>query len=433
MRLALAAVLLLSAAPAFAVDAVTYRGTLDGRDIVVELRDFTAGAGVFGRFSYLDEGADIPLDAMDGAAGGFNLAEEAKCTADTCKADENGVVADVPVAAHWRVGLADDGKSLTGIWDGLNGDKPLPVTLTEIGRRTLDPEAVMTPMGLADSVAQLTYSTNWEFSPEETPYEVAKMDVTLSEGPEETLEGSTFHYVTDPRTKFAFPRVLTLSDGSSPDAINAALSARHAMVNYNAFDCLGRVYAGFGADEYASDLGAGTIGGYDEESIVLQYLSPTVTNWTESGSTFCVAAHPNNHSDSYLRDTKTGSALALGKIFSDYTAVTNYVDDAGPLDNALEDPANYGWLAGPLLSDYVLANRVPLAEDKEYETECGTEELIKTNLGMRFLPGPQVVFTIVDLPFALAGCGGDVLTVDMADIPKLLAPTAGDYFPTLAK
>lgn len=251
---------------------------------------------------------------------------------------------------------------------------------------------------------------------------------------EQTIDGSTIEFVTDPRSKFAFPRLLTLVDGSAVDAANAALAHRHTTLNSYAFDCLSQRYAGFGQGQYSAHSGVGTLGDYDNEEISITYLSPTVMNWIEAGSTWCGGAYPNNHADSFIIDVRTGKPLALASIFNDWLATYKLDDFAAVVDQAVAraHPQDYLWAASQPLIDYVLAHRVP-TDDAEFEAECGINDLIATNLGLRFAFGDKVVFTLEGLTHAIFACGDDLLTVPLAAIPQLLAPTASDYFPALAQ
>lgn len=434
MRLAVLAAALLATTPALAVDAVTYKGTLGDLEILAELAAPSKGHLV-GRYSYLAKGGDIPLDAADGKSGAIVMAEEAPCTETTCVQDSNGDVTDKPIGAIWTLTPSADGASLTGTWQAQGkGGKPLDISLKRIAERELPEGTDITPYGLYDSVMMLTYDEQSIFAPHTAPYEFAKQEVKMDAGAEEVLEGSTFRYVTDPRSKFPFPRVLSLSDGSSTQMINEALERRHTLLNLYAFDCLAQVYAGFGANQYTIGMGAGTLGGWDEESVLLTYLSPTVTNWVESGSTFCTGAHPNNHSDTYMLDVVTGEPFALGKVLKGWVATASKADYGAPVDQAaaLDEPGRYFWGADEALVAYAIANR-PKGDDAEMMEQCGIDELIASNLAFRFMPGEQLLFTMEGLPFVNFACGEDLLTVKLSDIPQLLAPTADLYFPSLKK
>lgn len=432
MRLTVLAAVLLSTTPALAVDAISYKGTLGRSDILVELTDPAAGM-MQGRYSYMAIGGDIPLHNLDGIDS-FEFAEEAPCSEATCLLDDEGMIIEPPIGGLWKLNYSADGTMLEGTWTpaGKPG-KTLDVSLTEIGRRTLPDGTELTPMGLADSVFLQVYANDTEFSAETAPYDFAKMDVALTEGETQVRDGSTFRFVTDPRTEFAFPRIVELADGGSPDAANRALTERHGIINLAALSCLDKAYAGLSYSGYDVSMEGGSLGDYDGENIAVGYLSPTVMGWTEAGSTWCGGAHPNNHFNSFIIDVKTGENLALVRVFKDWTATGKIDDYDATVDPAaaLAAPEDYYWAPGEALVDYVLANYQPA--DAAYAEDCGVEELIATNLGVRFGPGDTVIFSLVDLPHVIFACTDDLMTVPLADIPQLLAPTAKDYFPSLAQ
>jgi len=431
MRAALSVfTLLILTAPTLAAQAIVYKGTLNGAAITAEFTD-PADGPVVGRYSYLEHGVDIPLQAADAVDGKTRLTEEASCVPDLCPVDDDYTVTSWPVAATWTLDLAADG-AITGTWQARGKSKALDISLEEIGRRTLPDDMEHTPMGLSDSVFALTYTNGKELSAQTDPYDFAKMDVALTQGPVEELDGSHFRYVTDPRTKFAFPRIVDLADGSDITAINIALTNAHVDINISALGCISQAYAGFGGRSDLLDIGFGTLAGFDEETVIVTHLSPTLTSWTESGSTFCGGAYPNNHFDSRNVDTSTGGRFAVARVFKDWLATHNYVDADAPIDQAaaLAAPQDYGWQAGQSLIDYVIANKT--AGDPSFEQDCGIDDLIASNLGVRFLPGDEVVFDLQHLPHVIFACTEDLLTVKLADIPELLAPTAVEVFPSLA-
>ena len=119
-------------------------------------------------------------------------------------------------------------------------------------------------------------------------------------------------------------------------------------------------------------------------------------------------------------------------MFKDWIASNNLNDYNAAVDQAAARaaPQDYMWQAGQPLIDYVRANRS--TSDAERDEECGIDELIGTHLGVRFESGDRVVFMLEDLPHVIFACSDDLLTVKLADIPQLLAPTAHHYFPALA-
>src|SRR5688500_8135092 len=115
MRISASVLALLAlTAPGFAAEAITYKGTLNGAPIVVELTD-PADGPVVGRHSYIEHGVDIPLQAAEGAAGQIALTEEAPCEPGLCPMDDDYNVTSWPVAATWTLSIAVDG-SITGTW-----------------------------------------------------------------------------------------------------------------------------------------------------------------------------------------------------------------------------------------------------------------------------------------------------------------------------
>lgn len=427
MRSILAASLLLLAANPASADAITYSGTLGGTAIIVELTEPSHGPSV-GRYSYLKVGGDIPLQAVE-ADDEVRLAEEAPCAEGTCPADDEGIVALPPIGAHWALHPLVGNETLTGIWTPTNGGKSLPIELRRVGQRPLPEGTDISPYGLRDSVATMTYGANSSLLAN-SPYEALEMQVTLKEGKEQTLQGSLFRYVTDPRTRFPFPRVVSLADGSDPTALNQALARRHGLMNYYAFDCLAQAYAGFGARDDMLGMGFGTLGDYDYENVELTYLSPTVAGWTEGGSTFCGGAYPNNHFDSYLLDVRTGEPLDLSRIFRGWVAKAYGDETVVDPDIARANPDDYYWGASKSLVEWVRVNRVP-STDAGYEEECGVDELIGTNLAIRFAPGDKVIFSLGGLPHVIFACTDDLMTIELAEIPELLTDEARDYFPSL--
>ena len=431
MRISVSVLTLLAlTAPGFAAEAITYKGTLNGAPIVVELTD-PADGPVVGRFSYIEHGVDIPLQAAEGATGQIALTEEAPCAPGLCPVDDDYNVTAWPVAATWTLSIAVDG-SITGTWQAQGKSKTLAIDLQKVGQRTLPDGTEHTPAGLPYSAEALSYSPEADVLDQTDAYDFIKLDIPLIEGPLETLDGSHFHYVTDPRTKFAFPRLVDLVDGSDIAAANLALASAHAGISLGAFDCLSQIYAGFGGRDDMLEMGIGTLAGYDDETVTMTYLSPTLTTWTNSGSTWCAGAYPNNHDDVSMIDTSTGQAFSMARVFKDWVAVSNTTDYSAPVDQAAARaaPQDYTWQAGQALIDYVIANKT--AEDTEHEDECGINDLIASNLGVRFLPGDKAVFNLEGLRHAILACGEDLLTVKLADIPELLAPTAAEVFPSLA-
>jgi hypothetical protein len=243
------------------------------------------------------------------------------------------------------------------------------------------------------------------------------------------INGNRYRYVVDPRTEFAYPRIIELADGSDGDAANAFLEQRHWAMNAGALSCMAMQYPGMGWNSYIAES-VGTLGGYEDETVTVSYLSQTVMSWTESGSLWCGGAHPYNHSETHNLDVRAGKRLDLSRIFAAWVA-RDFDGNAVDQEAARANPLGYAWGPSDELVEFVLATRAP--GDAEFEAECGTEELIADFLTIGFEQGERVVFGLGGLPHVIQACADDVLEVPLADLPaEFLKPEAADYFPSLA-
>ena len=396
-----AAVLLLvfSATPAFA-EAVTYKGTLGTIPIIVELADPASDAELgFGRYAYMKKGIDIPLDPLDAEPGTLAFTEQRPCTDETCAmADDNIRVTNPPVGATWE--LTPNGEDLIGTW--ADGDKVLPIKLTRIGSRAIDEDTVHTAGDLADVNVGFLFDDG-RLTSETDPYDWEKMQVDQKVSDETDWGGMRFQYLTDPRVGLSYPRVVAAGDTSIENA-NAYLEARQNAMNADALNCRSKVYAGMG---WMGDAFGGTLGGWDEETVTVTYLSPQVLAWTEAGSIWCGGAYPANHVDDYSIDLATGESLDLARIFRDWNGAPSKE-----------------------LADFIRANRA--REDANWEAECGIDDLIGDYGSVRFEQDGRVTFTLAGLPHAIMACGMDLYSAPLLDLVPFLANSAENYFPALA-
>ena len=58
-----------------------------------------------------------------------------------------------------------------------------------------------------------------------------------------TWSGSSFRYLTDPRTRFAFPTIVKLAGGADAKLANAFLQTHHWTMNADALNCEAQQYA----------------------------------------------------------------------------------------------------------------------------------------------------------------------------------------------
>src|SRR5690606_8116796 len=211
-----------------------------------------------------------------------------------------GKAARAPLAAVWELRYDADAQIARGVrrtLDDTGGEKALE--LIAIAWRALEGDEKPSAFALHDRSVRAYYSEDFDMDWRTMPYEMALLDVPLDQG--ETLElagGVQYRFVTDPRTKFAFPRAVTFAQGEPVEAINAILSRRHYQLSLGALDCLAFRYASYGMSEGMNFMG-GTLGDFDNESVSLSFLSPRVVSWTQAGSLWCSGAHPYNHYNSF--------------------------------------------------------------------------------------------------------------------------------------
>lgn len=434
MRTMLLAALLLTTTPAFA-DAVTYKGTLDGRDIVVELID-VENEPVGGRFAFLDEGTDIPLDPAASPEGMIYLAEQAPCAEGLCIPNDAGQVDMPPRAATWGLTIADNGASLTGVRNGEGAkSKTANVELVEIGRRDLDADEALTPYGLHDYSTMLVYRDDLLLDAVNSPYEATLFSLPKQAGDTVEVGGATVQFLIDPRTKFAYPRILSLPDGGDTSVINAAFEDRQNRMSLDALNCLAFRYAAWGQSDDTLWMG-GHLGDYDAEMVDVTYVSSRLVGWIEAGSLYCTGAHPYNHINPYTFDIATGMPLAMEKLFSawvprDWGAAPDETIDA---EIAAADPDQYIWGPSADLMTFI-RKRVDYNYfgDAELQRECLSDEGLAENTAIRFQPNGDVMFGLSGFPHVLGPCNGDLFSVPLEDLKPFFADTAADYLPQLAQ
>ena len=435
MRLVLAATLALATTPALA-DALTYAGTVDGVPVLVELA-WVGDSPVGGRYTYLEQGGDIPLDPAASPDGMIYLAEQAPCRETDCVPNDDNVVDMPPRAATWGLSIENGTAALVGVRH-LEGEKVKTpnVELVQIGRRPLGPSEEATPFALHDRSAALGFDHSMPFTRESAPYEYALFNIEYDVGVVITsADGSEYFYATDPRTKFAFPRVGMLSDGSDTAVINDKLAELHSRMSLSALDCLAFRFAAWGQSNNFYGWG-GHLGDYDYETVTVSYLSPRLISWTQAGSLYCTGAHPYNHYDIYNYDVRTGEPVDLRAIFSawvprEYGAAPDEIADT---DLAYENPDAYFWGPSPELIAFV-RERMPLDElfedDAELLDACASEQALADMMRVRFEGNDQAVFAISGAPHVIGVCNGDLVTVPIGELAGFLAPKAADFFPSL--
>jgi hypothetical protein len=387
---------LLVVAKTAAADPVTYKGTLGKTEIVVELTDDPAAsnAPVAGRYLYRTQGADIPLQAKAHQGRSLQLSEEQACK-EKCQEGKPG-----PIGAVWKLTASVDGKTLEGSWVG---KKSLPIKLERAGSRPLAGDTPKSPLDLYNYTDRTFLVGDAKVTMVTSPYDFLRLDVPLDTGEKQGWPDASYHDVTDPRTKFARPRIIELAGGVSPDAANAVLERRHWRDSIAALGCKALQYAGFQENGPIPGADDGSLGGYEDTGSEVTALTPKVMSWTESGGVFCGGAHPENYSDAFTMDVRTGQLFGLADMFKD-------VVDGEP---------------GPSLVAFVKEKREKPSnqDDIDFEAECGMDELIAQYLVgsiRREDDGLKLVFGLQGLPHVIQACGEDLLELPVADARQLL-------------
>jgi len=408
--------------------AITYSGTVAGKAVGLEMTDASEDA-VVGQFFWFSDGVDIPLQPGASVGAGITFSEEGPCSPTLCARDVNDydVVTRVPITATWSLSLSADGTSVTGTRTDAETGAVAPIALKRIGERHLPQNVTINPATLHDLTLGSVYGEVVPFNPATLPYNVLKLDVPLTTERTEALEGSTVAYVSDPRTRFAFPRIAELADGSDPAAANKTLALAHAYLSLRALDCKSGIYIGFGWDD-REDQNWGTLGYYDKEQVRVTYLSPRVMSWNQAGALYCDGVESYEHSDSYNMDVRAGKQLDLTKVFAGVTA-RSYSEPDVIADPALVNlaPGDPHWHFDSEIETWLLANLAPLTNPPT-NPNCVTSELIPDHIGVHFEPGDVIVFTLERQPHFTSMCLRPLVSMPVADLPAPFAVSPQVYF-----
>lgn len=421
-------------------DAWTYQGTVGRTAVVVEFTrdptDIGSHVPLAGRYFYPSQGVDIPLQPGRSTGTIFSFLEEAPCTPARCATPADGATAAPPLGATWSLRAPAPG-TLTGTFVTAGAKTALPVKLSAVSARSTGQDFDGTPQGLVDLTDQRIWSGMADpITAVATPYDFLKMQVALTREAPTEWGAVAFDYAVDPRTKFRFPRVTSLPGGDPATApINRALAERHWELNIGALECRAMQYLGFGWNAIYADS-MGTLGGYDEQTIEVTFLSPMVMSWTEGGSLYCGGAHPSNFTNSYTFDVARGAPLDLSLIFRGWVAHAAAAPDGPVVDPAVARagaPDAYIWGPDTALTAFVEAKREK--RDAATEADCEITTYVASNLAIRFARNgagrTMAVFALEGLPHALSACGGTLFEAPLDELRDLLAPQALSYFPEL--
>jgi hypothetical protein len=244
-----------------------------------------------------------------------------------------------------------------------------------------------------------------------------------------TQDGSSFQYVSDPRVKFDFPRIVKLAGGADPSAANAYLQARQWQMLTDALSCEAQQYAAFDWNDMMPNF-AGTYGSYPDEQVGVLSVSPTLISYDEGGSLDCGGPHPYNHHEFTTLDVKLGEPVHFERILKDWIPSDFDGNPVAP-DYAKAHPEDVQWGPGDTLFALVKAHLKDAPDAALDDSDCDYDNLIRHNLAVAMKPGNRLLFTLDGLEYAIQACATDIFEAPVTELKDFLAPTAVEYFPVL--
>jgi hypothetical protein len=411
MRLRIAlALTFLSATSAFAVEAVTYKGTIGKIPIILEMAEGTDSGSFAARCAYMSKGVDIPLHGTLDLDGGIKIEEEAPCDDRICKSADGDILEVPPIGADWTLESSSDERQLKGTWKDRKSGKSLPVMLTRVASRSLGDrkgESVddLDPSSTAREAASI-------LTPKDLPYDFLKLDHKVKQGPETVVNGATIRMDTDPFTATTYPTILKLP-GADSAAINTYLKQQWLQLQFNPYYCKSKLYLGYGWYGSESD---GSNGFWDDGPIVkIDYLSPRLLGLSESGSFFCGGAHPSHFIDYRFAEVATGKPVVAESLLKGFVLKNSNGEEVDPAKVGKDDYVKYG----PNAALVAFINDRRSKSDASVETDCMMGDLVMTNLGVYFTKD-ELVFNLKDLPHVIFACGDDLVRVPWNEARPLL-------------
>ena len=391
---------------------IVYKGTLGtNTEVVLELEK--KSAGYEGRYFYLRFGVDIPLQGTLAALKEALPKEEHGKRLD---ADDNSDP-DLPIfidpvtkkpRSVWQGEIKGD--TYQGTWHNTKTKKNLPFKLQQVGR--YDPDAI-NPEGVETITIAVTSGVGSGIANGTTialgnaPYEYLKMQFPLQLGPEIIRKNVGYRMVTDPRTRFAYPRLTCHPNPQVLASSNQLLEQRHWQMSLAALSCMATLYAG-------SQMASGDLGNYDSEKIGVRYLSETLMTVVESGSTGCGGAHPNNHYDPFTLDLIHGDYLDFNRLFPAKSIHDNQID---------LDPVLANFISEKMKS---ASKRAPAPADMDLDTECN--DVLLEYLDFEFDEPDKISFVISGIGHAMGACLGPRMIIPISALKPILKPGAEAYF-----
>ncbi|WP_321859982.1 hypothetical protein [Burkholderia cenocepacia] len=395
---------------AHAAPRTVYEGTLQGAGtVVMELDDRPAADGtISGRYFYAQFGVDIPLHGKPA-----QLVEPLVRTQlpdDVRKASEYSGKPDFDHgAATWQGARDKDG--YRGRWTDARSGKTRTFALRRVA--AYDPDAVA--RGSVEAITALAaggvgngIAPSSDIDMQHAPYVTLKLAGHAQPVGSEIGDGTVAYRMwRDPRTVLAYPRLSRHPDPAVMTRVNHLLEQRHWQMSLAALGCASARYT----DDEPS---VGTLGGYDDESVTVTWLSRAALGIVEAGSTFCGGAYPDNHYDPVTFDLLRGAYLDWNRV----------IDAAAPAEDreSATSAAMVKFIAR--LRDGTAPRNRPTSEDGD-SLSCA--DVFPQYLAFELDAPGKLSFVVSGIPHAAGACLGPQLDAPFAALAPVLRPGGARY------
>jgi hypothetical protein len=343
-----------------------------------------------GRYFYARQGVDIPLfGALARLAEPKQRSErteeeqEAYCTPEECKA---------PPKAYWEGQIVQE--RFRGQWVDATTQRTHRFDLQRVAR--YDPEKTYTESGL-------NYEA--EINPQQRPYVYLKLQGyavpvgAIVPGQTESVAWQSFR---DPRSQFKYPRLVRHPNPDIMKRVNDLLEQRHWQMTLAALGCVSSAYDGNG-------MSGGTLGGYEDETLQVDFLTETLMSVVESGNTYCDGVYSNNHYNPFTLDLIRGEYLDWNRLFKAFVRGEDGFRKPSPEIMALVE-------------------KIPKEERLE---NCISAQTMRGYLALHFDSPGHLALVISGIGLAGSVCRGKLAEIPFSDLGALLKPAAQRYFPEL--
>jgi hypothetical protein len=389
-----------------AAERSVYQGTLEGAGVVVmELQSAENPKNYVGRYFYLRHGIDIPLSGPADAL--IEPTAMSEMNDDERSRHNDGAAFYMP-AAVWQGRI--DGKRFHGAWKDERSGRTRSFDLKRIA--SYDPDAVKP--GAVEAVSEIiaggigsSVGGDVLIDIKQTPYEFLKLEKQSVPSGKIFGAGATGYQMwRDPRTKLEYPRLSRHPDAKVLSQVNRLLEQRHWQMNLAALECAATRYTDTGP-------AAGTLAYYDEEMITVQFLSASLMSISESGSTYCSGAHPNNHYELATFDLIRGEYLDWNRIMHGYVpGEYGYAQESEKLVTFMEKARSK-------------QKYLTMTTPKEIENSC--VDVFPEYLALSFTAPNILSFNVSGIGHAMGVCLGPQIEVPFKDLKPLLKPEAKAY------